>query len=175
MSDKMLLKTSKITVYDRTYDVQGKTQSSPVIDHPGAVCILPIFPDGRVLLICNRRAAVNQELIELPAGTLEPGEAPENTARRELQEETGYHAKTMKALLQFWMSPGILRERMHLFLAQGLTPGPQSLQEGERIRPLVIHWGEALAMVESGRIQDAKTIAGLLYFDLFRRRDKAIG
>ena len=138
------------------------------VQHPGAVAILPLLDDGRVCLIRNFRTAVGQTLIELPAGTLEPPEAPEATARRELEEETGYRAETIEPLCQFFMSPGILNERMYVYLATGLTPGPTRLEEGEQIETWLVPWAEALAMADDGRIQDAKTLTALFWYD--RRR-----
>ena len=148
----------------------GRQHTREIILHPGAVAIVPLLPDGRVCLIRNRRIAVGQTLIELPAGTLEPGEDPADTARRELAEETGYQAAEIRHLHDFWMSPGILRERMHLYVATGLTPGPTQFDAGEQIEPLLVAWEEALAMAFDGRIQDAKTLVGLLYYDRGRRQ-----
>jgi ADP-ribose pyrophosphatase len=107
--------------------------------------------------------------MELPAGTLEEGEDPLEAARRELQEETGWAAENMEHLHSFWMSPGILRERMHLFLATGLSPCDVRLDAGEQIEPLIVDWQEALELIRSGQIEDAKTLVGLLYYQQFRR------
>jgi ADP-ribose pyrophosphatase len=130
---------------------------------------LPRLDDGRVVLIRNYRVAVDRRVIELPAGTLEPGEDPIAAAHRELAEETGYRARSMDLLASFLSSPGILDERMHLYLATGLEPGETDLQDDERIEPLVLPWEEAVAMARDRRIEDAKTLIGLLYCDLFRR------
>jgi ADP-ribose pyrophosphatase len=137
------------------------------VQHPGAVVILPLLPDGQVCLIRNQRIAVCQTLIELPAGTLEPDEDPAVTAARELTEETGYRAERIEKLGAWLMSPGILNERMHVFVATGLTPGPTALEAGEQIEPLEVSWSQALAMVQSGEIVDAKTVAAILFFDRF--------
>jgi len=145
----------------------GVEHAREVVRHPGAVTILPILDDGRVCLIRNFRVAVDQTLIELPAGTLEPGEDPAVTARRELAEETGYRAGRIERLATFLMSPGILDEKMHLYLATALEPGPMALEPGEEIEVLTTDWCEALAMVQDGRIKDAKTVAGLLYYRSF--------
>ena len=145
----------------------GEEHVREVVRHPGAVTILPLLDDGRVCLVRNFRAAVDQTLVELPAGTLEPGEDPAVTAERELAEETGYRAERIRPLAAFYMSPGILDERMYLFLATGLKPGPMSLDPGEEIQPLLTTWQEALEMARDGRIQDAKTLAGLLYYEAF--------
>jgi ADP-ribose pyrophosphatase len=106
--------------------------------------------------------AVGRTLLELPAGTLDRVESLEEAARRELAEETGFRAGRIVPAGAMWMSPGILRERMHLFVAEDLIPGPQSLEPGEQIRICVVGWDEAIAMCLDGRIDDAKTIAGLL-------------
>ena len=142
----------------------GIEHTKQIVRHPGAVALLPLVDDGRVCLVQNYRVSVGQTLIELPAGTLEPGEDPAEAARRELAEETGYRAARVEHLATFYMSPGILDERMHLYLATGLVPGPMSLDAGEDIRPLLVTLPEALAMVRDGRIRDAKSMLGLLYY-----------
>jgi ADP-ribose pyrophosphatase len=126
--------------------------------------------DGRVCLIRNHRATVERTLIEVPAGTLEPNEDPDACAIRELEEETGYRAGKLEKLTTFYMSPGILNERMHVYLATGLEEGPSRREAGEEIENYLVTWEEALAMVERGEIEDGKTIAALLYADRFRRR-----
>jgi 8-oxo-dGTP pyrophosphatase MutT (NUDIX family) len=115
------------------------------------------------------RVAVGRTLLELPAGTLDRVESLEEAARRELGEETGYRAGRMTAAGSFWMSPGILRERMHLFVASDLVAGPQALEPGEQIRTRHVAWAEAVAMCLDGRIEDAKSVAGILLTDARRR------
>jgi len=144
---------------------QGQLHVRETVQHPGAVTIVPLFDDGRVCLIRNFRLSVGRTLVELPAGTIEPGEDPLQTAFRELEEETGYRAATVDLLAEFWMSPGILNERMHLYAARGLTQGEKRLDATEEIDTLVVAWDEALRMIDDGTIQDAKTIAGLLAYD----------
>jgi ADP-ribose pyrophosphatase len=139
-----------------------------IVRHPGAVVILPLLDDGRVCFVRNYRVAVEQSLIELPAGTLEPDEEPAVTAERELAEETGYRAGHIEHVLTFCMSPGILDEQMHFYVATGLQPGPMALEAGEDIQTLLCTWDETLEMVRRGDIHDAKTIAGLLYYQTFR-------
>ena len=147
----------------------GQTHVRDIVEHPGSVVILPLLDDGRVCLIRNYRIAVDATLIELPAGTLE-GEDPLTTARRELIEETGYRARSLEPLLDFFVSPGILNERMHLFVARGLTPGEPELEPGEEIERLEVPWAEALEMIRAGTIQDAKTLVGLLYYDRWKQK-----
>ena len=166
MSDEVLLRASRFQVVRRTATApDGEPCQREVILHPGAVTILPLFDDGRVCLVRNWRIAVECALLELPAGTAEPGEEPVVTARRELAEETGFQAARLRHLHSFWLSPGILHERMHLYLATGLKAGEMRLDPGERIEPLVVSWEEALAMASDGQIQDAKTLVGLLFYD----------
>jgi ADP-ribose pyrophosphatase len=143
----------------------GREHVKETVQHPGAVAVLPILNDGRVCLIRNYRVAVGKTLIELPAGTLEPGEDPADNAKRELAEETGYTAASVEKLREFTMSPGILNERMYLFLARGLKAGKAALEPGEQIEPLVVPWSEAMRMVVDGSIEDAKTLVGLFHYD----------
>ncbi len=140
-----------------------------IVRHPGAVVILPLLSDGRVVLIRNYRVSVEEWLVELPAGTLESNEDPLEAARRELAEETGYRAQSMQRITAFYSSPGILDERMHLFLATGLEPGDMALEGDEKIEPLPTAWDDALRMIGDGRIHDAKTLGGLLYYEAFLR------
>jgi ADP-ribose pyrophosphatase len=167
---ELLFKTRRFDVVRLRYrDDDGKLHEREVARHPGAVTILPLLGDEQVCLIRNYRVAVDETLIELPAGTLEPGEDPAVTARRELEEETGYRAGKVEKLCEFFMSPGILSERMFLFLASDLTAGPSRLERGEQIEPFIVTWHEAIALIERGEIRDSKSLAGLLWYDRFRR------
>jgi ADP-ribose pyrophosphatase len=168
--EPVLFTASRFRVVERrqrTHD--GRVLARQVVLHPGAVVIVPLLDDGRVCLIRNERVAVGKTLIELPAGTLEPPEPPHLAAIRELREETGFEARTWQELPGFYMSPGILCERMHLFVAQGLTAGNPAREAGENIDNVVVSWNDALAMVDRGEIEDAKTICGLLIWDRMRR------
>lgn len=148
----------------------GKRIRKEVVVHPGAVVILPFLPDGRLLLIRNRRYSVGQTLIELPAGTLEKSEDPMNCAGRELLEETGYLAGRLKRVASFFASPGILTEKMHLFAAYDLTFQGQALEAGEDIEVLPTTLAEAIEMIRHGQIEDSKTIAAVLMFERFHAR-----
>ncbi len=170
---KTLLVTAKFAVLEHrsTIPTQGTPLVRHTIEHPGAVAIIPLLDDDRVCLIRNDRIAVGKTLVELPAGTLEPAEPPLRTAERELQEETGYRAAHWHELNGFFMSPGILNERMHLFVAKDLTPGPPAREAGEEIDNLIVSWDEALAMALRGEIEDAKSLAGILLWDKLRQKD----
>jgi ADP-ribose pyrophosphatase len=145
----------------------GTLHPRDVVRHPDAAAILPLLDDGRVCFVQNYRVAVDETLIELPAGVVEPGEDPAQTARRELAEETGFQARNIQLLATFYTSPGILDERMHLFLATSLEPGQATPEPGEDLQPLLTTWHEALRMAQDGRIRDAKTLAGLLWYEAF--------
>lgn len=162
---EVLLVASRFKVVREYQKTSEGLRPREIVRHPGAVVVLPLLDDGRVCLIRNYRISVNQTLIELPAGTLEPGEEPIQNAERELMEETGYRAARLQKLHSFYLSPGILDERMHLFLATGLTAGETAREAGEDIDNLVVPWDEALEMAVDGRIQDAKSIVGLLLVD----------
>jgi len=148
---------------ERICEVAGdRPRYRDVVRHPGAAVVLPLVDTDHVCLIRNFRVAVGQTLIELPAGTLEPGEAPAETAQRELREETGYRAQSWTPLHTFYPSPGILDERMVLFLAQNLTAGEAAREDGEQIENLVASWSECDRLIRDGSICDAKTLVGLL-------------
>jgi len=147
----------------------GSVREREVVIHPGSVVVVPLVAADAVCLVEVVRVAVGQTLLELPAGTLDRDEPPLATAARELAEETGYRAGRIEAAGSFWMSPGILRERMHLFVAHDLVAGEQALEPGELIQPRVVAWTEAVAMCLDGRITDAKSIAGILLVDARRR------
>ncbi|HEV3259443.1 MAG TPA: NUDIX hydrolase [Gemmataceae bacterium] len=146
----------------------GASLEREVVLHPGAVVILPWLGGERVCLLRNYRHSVGKTLLELPAGTLEPPENPEAAAIRELHEETGYRAGRWRKLAQFYPSPGILTERMFLFLAEELTPGDMRPEAGEQLQPLIVPWAQALAWVDDGTIEDAKTLAGLLLWERWK-------
>ncbi len=166
---RILLTTRRFRVerVERT-TAAGVTIQREVIRHPGAVTILPLVDADHVCLIRNHRVAVDRALVELPAGTLEAGEDPRETAERELREETGYRAGRLELLHTFFLSPGILDERMHLFLATMLTPGDAQREACEEIENLVVPWETAIDWVRRRQIEDAKTIVGLLYYDGLR-------
>tara|TARA_B100000700_G_scaffold6400_1_gene6820 strand:+ start:5862 stop:6389 length:528 start_codon:yes stop_codon:yes gene_type:complete len=172
MSDheKHLLSTPRFNVVELPADPENPTgRKRQVIRHPGAVAILPMVDDNHICLIRNYRVSVGQDLLELPAGTLEPNEPHAITAKRELMEETGYRAKKLEHLHSFYLSPGILDENMHLYLATGLTEGETAREEGELITNHVVSWDTALQLVQERQIFDAKSISGILMYDQIRR------
>lgn len=159
-----LLETPRFHVFRESYaDGGGTWRTRDIVRHPGAVVIVPLLDDGRVCLIRQFRLSVRETLIELPAGTLEPPEEPHVTAERELSEETGFRAARIEKLHEFFLSPGILDEKMHLFLATGLTAGQPHREAGEEIDNWLVPLADAVAMIYRGEIRDAKTMVGLLW------------
>jgi ADP-ribose pyrophosphatase len=173
---ELLLETQKFRV-ERIHftDAAGRPQSKEVVRHPGAVAILPILDDGRLCLIRNVRRAVGETLIEVPAGTLDPSETPQACAFRELTEETGYVAEQLQPLGWFYKSPGILDERMHLFLATKLTLKSQNLMPDEQIENLIVSLDDALVMIDAGDIHEAKTIVAVLRYARLRVGGDSVG
>jgi ADP-ribose pyrophosphatase len=174
MARELIHRGRKIQVLlDTTTLSDGTVIRRDVIIHPGAVVILPMVDREHVCLLRNQRFIVDETLWELPAGTLEPGEPPESAAARELAEETGYIARRWRKLTSAYASPGCLSEMMHIFVAEGLTPGPARPEKDETLEPRVIEWSTALSWTVDGTIRDVKTIAGLLLWDRLRSRESA--
>ncbi len=159
---QLLLSTSRFNVERRMFaGADGRSITREVVVHPGAVVILPIVDSRRIVMIRNFRHTIEQELWELPAGTAEPGEAAIETARRELEEETGYRAGTMTPFTEFFTSPGVLTERMFAFVATDLTSVGQRLEHGEQIVAEIVELDRARRWLVNGELRDGKTIAVL--------------
>ena len=154
---------------DTIEDPQGKRHTREIVEHPGAVCVIPVHGDD-VLMVRQWRTPVEKVVLELPAGTLDrlPGgaiEDPERAAPRELAEETGFQAERWRKLGRFWTAPGFTEELMHLYLATELRPlddyrGPDEDEYLDLVRQ---PWREAVASAQRGEIEDAKTLVGLLW------------
>lgn len=169
MSREIVHRGRKIEVaVETTYRDDGQKVVRDIVIHPGAVAILPLVDLDHICLLRNQRPVVGATLVEIPAGTLEPGEPPDLAAPRELAEETGYRAGNWRKLCEFYPSPGILSERTHLYLASDLTPGPMQLENDEDLQPEVVAWKDALAWALDGTIRDAKTLVALLLWDRLR-------
>lgn len=133
-----------------------------IVEHRGAVAVIALDDEGNVLLVRQYRSAAAREMLEIPAGTLEPGEDPALCAIRELKEETGYHAGKWQLLGNLYSSPGFSTEKMYLYIAHQLTLAEASPEEDESITVEKIPFAEALQKIESGDIVDAKSIVGVL-------------
>jgi ADP-ribose pyrophosphatase len=139
----------------------GRTARWERVSHPGAVGIVPLLEDGRVVMVRQYRHAVGGVLLEIPAGKLDTGESPEDTARRELAEEVGLKAGEMLKLAEFYNSPGYSDEYFHLFLARELSPEPGEPEADEFLEVEKIPLEEAARMISNGEIRDAKSIIGI--------------
>ena len=140
----------------------GKQITREVVQHPGAVAIIPIDADDNVLLVRQYRYAAGQSLLELPAGVIEDGESPDDTAQRELQEEIGYASTNLRALGGVYSSPGFCTEFLYLYIARDLVPSRLPGDEDEDITVEPIPMSRVDRLIRLGEIQDAKTVAGLL-------------
>ena len=146
----------------------GSVADREVVVHRGAVALVPMVDRDHVCLIRNFRYAVGRTLLEVPAGTLDPGESPDETAGRELAEETGYRAGSIRRVAEWYVSPGVMSEKMFLYVCEDLQPGPTDHQADERLEPVVLEWSEAMKLVLEGQIEDAKTQLALLLCDRMR-------
>jgi ADP-ribose pyrophosphatase len=155
---------------DTLHTPDGRTIRRDAIRHPGAVVILPVLDAARVVLLRNFRFVVGDTLWEVPAGTLEPDEPIEACARRELLEETGYTAAKWRSLGYLYASPGVLDEKLYLFVAEDLTPGPAKPEPDEQLEPVVVPLADAVRMCLDGTIRDAKTITSLLLWERMNRQ-----
>ncbi len=161
ISSKELFKNKLFTVTDEVaHDPSGFEIHRNIVRHPGSAVMLAVNDERQILLVKQFRLPAKQELWELPAGRLDPGEESLAAAQRELREETGYRAATWKKLISFWPSPGYVGEKMDIFLAKDLTEGKQELMDDERI---TVQWFAATEigkMIRRGEIQDGKTLIG---------------
>ncbi len=141
----------------------GETTTREWIDHPGAVCLIPILPDGKICLIRQFRYGPGEEFIEIPAGKLDAGEAPLNCAYRELEEETGYRTNKLTFLTNIYPAIGFSNEKMWMYLAEDLVVSTNNLDKDEFLELLPTPLDKALEWVWSGKITDVKTIIGILW------------
>lgn len=155
----------------------GSRGQLEMIRHPGASAVVPFQDDPadgdpEVLLIRQFRHAADGYIWEIPAGRLDPGESPEACARRELAEETGLRADRLERLTTIYTTPGFTDERIHLFLAGGLSQGDHRREADEFLEVHRLRWSRVEGMMESGEIDDAKTLTALMYVALFRARTR---
>jgi len=143
----------------------GRTGKREIVEHSGAVIIIPVNQDGQLLLVRQYRYAIGRSTLEAPAGNIEPGEDLESAARRELQEETGYKAKELTRLCSFFSTPGFCSEELHIFFASNLTLLEQNLDDDEFVEVFPVPWEEAIKMIWLGEICDAASVAGILAVD----------
>ncbi len=147
---------------DRLTEANGLEVTRDVVRHPGGAGALPLFRDGRIALVRQYRHPAGRELLEIPAGRIEPGESPELCARREVEQEIGFRPAGIEKLSEFYSTPGFCEEILSVFLATDLTPTRQQLDHDELVEVIFLPFEEALAMVHRGEIVDSKTIIALL-------------
>jgi ADP-ribose pyrophosphatase len=168
LSSKVVFKGRVFSVRrDEVLEPTGVRATRDMIAHPGSVVVMPVLPDGRIILIRQYRHAARQFLWELVAGRIDTGENIKQAAARELIEETGYRAKKMRVFLDFFPTPGFLEERMYILIAEGVTAGEAKPEEDERIESKAFTRRELEKMLRTGVLRDAKSIAGLLYYFKF--------
>lgn len=152
-------------VFDVTVDTirEGdKTYQREVVHHAGSAVIVPVFDDGTIALVRQYRHPAVRYLLEAPAGTLKRGEVPEEGAARELEEELGFVAGRLEKLSEFFVSPGFCEEKMWVYLATELKETRQQLEDDEILDVVRLPFSQALSMITSGEIEDAKTIVGVM-------------
>lgn len=164
IESRVIFSGKKATLRVDTVDLgDGRMSDLEVVEHPGVAAIVPIDADGNVVLVRQFRLAVGDVMLEIPAGVLDPGEAAEDGAQRELREETGLRAGKLTRLgPEFFVSPGISTEWIRLFLAEELEEAPLPPDDDEEIEVERVPLAEAVRMVERGELRDAKTITGIL-------------
>lgn len=158
-----------------TVEIPGKKYSKrEIVEVSGASAIVPILEDGSVVMIKQYRKAIEKVTLEIPAGKIDPGEEPRETAERELKEETGYTPSNMTYLTETYTSPGFCNEKIHIFLAKGLEAGDQDLDDDEVVETLSYTFEDIFKLIERGDITDAKTIIGIFMARdyLKKERDK---
>jgi len=167
ISHKEVYKGKIVTLHvDTVQQLSGRATIREVVLHPGGVTAIPVLDDGRILLIRQFRYPISRYILELPAGKLDSGQPPIDTIARELEEETGYRAKTLSYECTFYTTPGISNEVIHLFVACNLTRAAQRLEEGEHIAVEAHSLDECIGKIVSGEINDGKTILGLLWYKM---------
>jgi len=157
---------------DELIEPSGVRTVREVVTHPGSVVVLPVLRNGKIVLVQQYRHATKQYLWELVAGRMEAGEDPRSGAARELLEETGYRAKRMSVFLDVFPTPGFLEERMFLLLAEGLTAGEAQPEEDEKLTVASYSQEQLEGMIREGKLRDAKSIAGLLYYFKFLKKNR---
>lgn len=152
----------KATLRLDTIEIEGKLFKRETVEHAGVAAIVPVDSDGCVIMVRQYRIAAGEVMLEIPAGGMDPGETPEETAQRELAEEIGMRAGTLTKLAQFYVSPGISSEIIHLFLAEDLSEAAADADEDEDIVLKKVPLTTAVLMAEYGEFEDGKTLVGIL-------------
>jgi len=146
---------------DEVKVANGKIAIREIVEHRGATAIVPLLDGGDVILVRQYRYPIESDLLEIPAGTMDPDEDPEECAVRELEEETGYRCREITKMAECFMAPGYTTEKIHFYLAKGLTKTQTRMDEDEDIKVERLRFTDALEKIRTGEIRDAKSIVGL--------------
>ena len=149
----------------------GLRASREIIDHGGVIAVIPVLENGQIVMVRQFRLAAAKITLEVPAGRMNPHESARQAVHRELREETGYRAKKIRKLISFYPAIGYSNERIHLFIATGLTPGEQDPDEDEMIEIEILTLKQAISKIKAGKIIDSKSILALLYTALYELMD----
>ncbi len=150
----------------------GRETTREIVEHEDCVVIIAVDDKGNILLVEQFRKPVEKELLEVPAGGIDPGETPEDSVRREMREETGFLPQKVEKLGGFYSSPGFCTEYLHLYLATDLVHSPLQAEDSEGIKLVRVPLAQIPDLIASGAICDAKSIAGLLVFLEYRKSAK---
>ena len=142
----------------------GRRASVEIVEYAGAVAVLPLLDGDSAVLVRQYRPVIGSWIYEVPAGTLTPGEKPDDCAFRELEEETGYRAGRLVKMFEMYTAPGYSTEMLHSYLAEGLVQGEASLEEDEELNVVVVPLDRTVEMIRKNEIRDGKTIATILYY-----------
>jgi ADP-ribose pyrophosphatase len=173
LSTKTMFRSPIFNVEEqKVVEPEGVHATRVIVTHPGSVVVLPVFPDGKLLLIRQYRHSAKQYLWEAVAGRKDPGETFAHGAHRELKEETGYTAKKLRQMMDVFPTPGFVAENMVIFLAEALTKGEATPEADEKITQRIFTLQQAESWIRTGRIRDAKTVAAVLYYARFLLKKK---
>ncbi|MBM7604511.1 ADP-ribose pyrophosphatase [Metabacillus crassostreae] len=175
ISSKEIFKGRVIDLYVEEVELpNGKTSTREIVKHPGAVAVLALTNDHKIVMVEQYRKPLGRTIVEIPAGKLEKGEEPITTAKRELEEETGYTCEELEPLISFYTSPGFADELVHLFIAKNLEKltNKAELDEDEFVEVLEITLEEAQEMIVTQQIFDAKTAYAVQYLQLLQKREQ---
>jgi ADP-ribose pyrophosphatase len=165
VSSKTIYRGHVVTLrVDTVTTVDGGQSVREVVEHAPCIAVIPIDNDGNILLVKQYRYALEKELLEIPAGGIEPGEDPEAAVKREMAEETGFSPTTIQRIGGFYSSPGFCNEFLYLFLASDLAPHRLTAEDTESIEVIKVKPGELEGMIKSGTICDSKSVAGILTY-----------
>lgn len=157
---------------DTVKTVDGRTSTREIVEHSDCIAVIAVDADGRVLLVKQFRTPLQKELLEIPAGGIDDGEDAEAAVVREMQEETGFRPRKLERLCGFYSSPGFCTEYLHLYLATDLVAGRLFAEDTAAIELVRVPLAQIPELVASGRIEDAKSIAGLCYYLQYRKGEK---